>query len=143
MRPRVVIYGAVCVGYLLALVFLVVNRKPAEFQLIREAHDAPFALIDEQTVTNHYKLHLRNRADTSGTFSIENRSAAAIRLTVPVPFLVVNAGAETEIPLFFTFPRTILAEGKGAGEIEVRYHGGSGDAKSLGRVAIPLIGPDR
>ncbi len=137
IRPRVLVYGAILSTYLIVGAVAISNRKDTDFQVIRVVHDSSFTVTADGTVTNHFKVHIGNKATKPQTYSIRVVDADQVKAVVPVDPFPVAAGELGNLPLFVQFPKSLLQRGSATVVLEL-----FSSEHSEGRQKVGLIGPD-
>lgn len=137
LRPRIIAYSAILIGYSIAFTLLLSRRPSVEFEVIRVTGDAPFVVRDDGTIINHFKILFTNKSRDSASFSVAVVEPAKALAVIPVIPLIVGAGSDHELPLFVQIPKTYLHDGKAIVRLEVKNH----DA-IVATQNVPIIGPD-
>ena len=81
-------------------------------QVVRGARDIPFTETGDGRISNHLHLHLSNKSEKAAEYSVRVISPDGIELIVPIDPFPVPAGETSMLPLFFTFNRELLINGK-------------------------------
>lgn len=133
---RVRIYGALLIAYFCAFAYFLSVREVSEFQLIRSVGDSPFSILADDRVLNHFKLHISNKGDRDELYRVEV-SLPDVQVITPLSPFPVKGGENGVAPVFFNFPRKLLAGGKLELEAVVSSEGGYRATQK-----ISLLGPD-
>jgi cytochrome c oxidase accessory protein FixG len=134
-RPRVVIYGVLLAGLLVALGTLAGTRQPAEVTVLRGL-GAPFT-VEQGRVTGALRVKVQNRGSEQRRYRLEIVAAPPVTLIAPENPLEVAAGAHRTTAVFVV-ANTDSFHG-GQREIVVRVaddHGFSADTP------YRLVGPE-
>lgn len=137
IRPRVLLYAVIVAVYAVGFCSALFSRKPAEYQFIRAVDGQPFTISPDNKIVNHFKLHITNHTSDSAGFAVSVSDSAAVLLTVPVSPYPVAPDGEADLPVFVSFGRELLSSGRASVEISVLMND-----EVLGRVGLPLLGPD-
>jgi len=108
LRPRLFVYAALGLAGLLVAGFAAARREPFQVNVLR-APGLPFVL-DEAGIRNIFTLHVQNKSDRPGLFTIVAEPAAAgpagrVALIIPQARVRLDALADAEIPIVATLPR--------------------------------------
>lgn len=109
-RPRIAAYTAASILLLFGLIFSVVTRKAFSMTILR-ATDAPYQVLANDRVLNHFKNHYLNQSTRTQTVEFvlsEEDLQRGVQLTQAVPTHTVAAGESVEPHLFVSFPRALL-----------------------------------
>jgi len=134
LRPRVLIYPALLVALLTALVALGAKPREVEVTVLRGI-GAPFT-ADAAEVTNELRIKVHNRTERHESYRIEVPVTPPIRLIAPENPLDVAAGAQRTTAVFVVADRGSFVAGRR--EIMVRVSDSRG---SLTSVPYRLLGP--
>lgn len=135
LRPRVVLYSILFVGYITALAVTLSMRATSEMQLIRAVGAPPYTVVEPGRITNLLQLHLSNKGDEVRRYTVVVDDGL-ITVTSPLPEIVVGAGSMSTVPLFFSIGEGELVRGRRSVLVEVRD-----DAGWSRRQEITIVGP--
>lgn len=138
LRPRIFLYGTILIVVATAFTTLLATRQLSEFQFIRHGKDSTFSTMGADKISNQLVLHLANKSEVLDRYKIESISEPRVEAILPGSPYPVPPGELATVPVFFTFPPSILV--KGTATIEVTVVGENG-YRGTGKVA--LLGPDR
>lgn len=136
LRPRVLIYAAIVSTYLGAFGLLLLTRNLTEFQIIRATRELPFSLAESGLVTNHFHIHLTNKAKTPDAYFVYVQDRSDVSLTIPISPFPVEAESIVDIPLFLSSDKNSFDHGRLP--ISVKVIGKDG---FVGTQQIVLLGP--
>jgi cytochrome c oxidase accessory protein FixG len=134
VRPRVLVYAALLVGLLVALVATARARAASEVTILRGI-GAPFEMRDGQSV-NQIRVKVQNRAPEARRFRIELLDAPGARLIAPENPLAVGQDEQRSTSVFVMADPRSLPNGRRA----VRFRVSDGQGFSL-VVPYQLLGP--
>jgi cytochrome c oxidase accessory protein FixG len=109
-RPRIAAYSAASVLLLVGLIFSVATRKAYSLTILR-ATDAPFQVLADDRVLNHFKNHYLNQSARTQTVEFvlsEDDLQRGMQLTQAVSTHSVAPGESAELHLFVSFPKALL-----------------------------------
>jgi polyferredoxin len=135
LRPRVVVYAAILVALLVALVATAGMRGRAEVTVLRGI-GAPFEMQGGLAV-NQIRVKIRNRADEHRRYRIELLDAPGARLIAPENPLDVAANEQRSTSLFVMAEPSSLPRGRRA--VKFRMSDGKGFSAI---VPYQLLGPE-
>jgi cytochrome c oxidase accessory protein FixG len=135
-RPRVVIYSAMLVATLGALIVLGSTKPQAEITVLRGI-GAPF-VVDGDEVTGAVRVKIRNRSDAEHRYELEVLASPPVKLVAPENPLVIAAGAQRTTTIFTVSPRSSFVAG--TRNIQVRVSDGAGFSEN---VPYRLVGPEK
>lgn len=136
IRTRTIIYASLLVLYFSLLGFTLANRKLVEFQILR-APRTTFTLMSENKVTNQLEIHIFNKDLQRHSYSIHEVSGSnSLDIRVPLEKFPIEAGRTGVLPLFVSFNREMLREGKFLANFEILE-----DGKLISTKSFLLIGP--
>jgi cytochrome c oxidase accessory protein FixG len=136
LRPRVVVYAAICCVALIALVLTAGTKSLAEVTVLRSV-GAPFEFRQGMAM-NQIRVKVQNREDEQRRYRIELLDAPGARLVAPENPLPVAAHAQRTTTLFVLAAPTDLPDGKRP--IRLRVSDDEGFVRELPYV---LLGPQR
>jgi len=140
LNPRALIYAGLALLCTATFAAKFIQHSPFDAVLLR-AKDAPFQILPNGEVSNHFKVHIFNQTFEPRNFKITlppEMSGKGINLTQAQAVLMLPPGKSTEGHIFVNFPPGAFdEEGRAHLVIEVE----SGDAR-LKRAATAL-GPVR
>ena len=136
LRPRILIYPAVLLALVTALLVTASGRKEAEVWVLRGI-GAPF-VTQGADVRNHVRIKIRNRSSTTVAFSLSLLDAPGASLIAPQNPLDIPAGAQSTESVFVVAPRDAFTGGKRA--VRIRIAAPSGFERIL---SYELLGPDQ
>ncbi len=135
VRPRVVMYCALLLVLLVALVATAKTRENAEVTILRGI-GAPFER-QGGFIVNQIRVKVQNRADETRRYRIELLDAPGARLIAPENPLEVAAGAQRSTSFFVMAAPSSLPKGR----LSVRFR--LNDGQGFSTVApYQLLGPD-
>lgn len=134
-RARVIIYSALVVGLLGALLFFGSARHDAEVTVLRGL-GAPFTLQGEDVI-GELRIKVKNRGDTAQSFQLALSASPPVRLIAPENPLDVAAGAQRTTAVFAIAPRASFSGGLRNVMVRVTTKGGFS-------IDVPyrLVGPE-
>lgn len=135
LRPRVIIYGIILIGYFALLSYTLVTRDLTDAILVRQTGTNPYTILSDGSITNHLTAHLTNKSDKEVTFSFLS-SSDKVRLIVPVSPFPVAPKSIIKAPVFANFPSNLLEGGKIG--LKVRIENSQGETKVQ---EFTLLGP--
>ncbi len=103
LRPRVLIYTAVVVLWLVGAFFAFRKRVDFEANLLR-LPGAPY-VVENDTVRNAFTIHLMNKRAETATYTIEATSSGPLSFVVAMPKPEVKALGGVDVPVFVTIPK--------------------------------------
>lgn len=136
LRPRIVIYGLLLLLVTGVFITRLYTRKDLEGQILRGALDIPFTVTAKGEIINHLTLKVQNKGKESHTVSINAPQNPPLTVVLPGSPYPIPAESVQSIPLFVTFNRSLLKEGKR--EIGLELVSESGERIPL---RISIIGP--
>mgnify|MGYP002072600217 CR=1 FL=1 len=118
VRPRVVIYGALIVGLLSLLSYLIATKAPTDVTVLR-ALGRPYVIQDDGTVFNDLRVKITNRTDAPQTYRIDPIAGGGEVTLKPTieSFTLVPGEVRTE-PVHVVAPRAGFSGG--IRDIEIR-----------------------
>ena len=137
LRPRVAAYALVLAVYSGVFAWALSGRALSEFRVFRSPGGESFEVLAGGAVSNALQLHSSNKSDRRRSYRVDVEGSPGIRAVTPVRDFPVEAGELGTLPLFITFPRTALSNGRA--EVVVRL---SDDAGYRGRQEVTLLGPE-
>lgn len=132
LRPRVIIYAAILLGLLVALVVTGQRRPSAEITVLRGL-GAPFTVAGNQVV-NQLRLKVTNRSEEPRRFEVTLLDFPEAQVIAPELPLRLAPSAQGAASFFVTAPRQLIV-----GQKAVRLRVGSPDAFET--VDYTLLGP--
>ena len=138
LRPRLFIYAAVIVLWVVGLAITLRTRVEFETNLLR-LQGAPYTL-EGDTVRNAFDIHLVNKRNARTTFRVEPQDAGApgLQFVIPLREVTLDPLAGTHLPIFVTMPRSAF---RGDVPLRIRVRPtGAGDAETR-TVTAPFLGP--
>lgn len=118
LRPRLVVYGALCLLALGALGVSLQSRTPFESNILR-ARGANGFVLDGSWVRNALELHLVNKNPTPARFHVRVTTAVPAQVLVPTPELELASLADARVPISVSIEAAALKNPVDL-EIEVR-----------------------
>jgi len=102
LRPRTLIYAALLLAMISAVVYTITHRHPVELDVLRD-RGALFNETADGDIQNNYVLKVINKADATREFHVEVRglTGAELKTGVPVllyPFEVMDVPVRVEVP---------------------------------------------
>ncbi len=141
LRPRVVLYGSLLIVLAVALVGLLIARRPVEVSLTRSIGE-PFTTLPTGEIANRLTVRVRNRTGSATAFTVAAESPAGARVqVVGLPTTTLEPGALVHLDLWFIVPPGDLSGGSGEGRLRLRFTGGDIDGRVELPDPLPLIGP--
>ncbi len=140
LRVRTVIYPALLVAAVTALVLVALNRKPMDVTVLRD-RGAPFTVLSTGQVSNALRIKLVNRTAgqrqyTAVLTNTDGQPLEGVELVTPDLPATLVAGQSTTLHAFVLMPRAAL-EG-GVRPVRVRVQD---DAGNQVEAATKLLGP--
>ncbi len=136
LRPRIIIYAVFLALYAITFTYLLSTRELSEFQIIRSTGDAPFLMLPDGRLANHFHLHLSNKGDIEEQYRIRV-SVPEVQVITPLDPFPVKGGADSTVPIFFHFPPRLLEHGRLELDVTVQSPSGFSAAQR-----VTLIGPE-
>lgn len=133
-RPRVLIYPAILLGFVTALVVIAGRIGGADVTVLRGI-GAPF-VEQPSGVQNQIRIKVENRGESSKAYSIELLDAPGATLIAPENPLRVGAGTHQSTSVFVLAPRSLFQGG--LRPVRFRVSDGAGFQKEL---PYKLLGP--
>ena len=138
VRPRIIFYGALLLLSFGILATLLSARNLTSFQVVRGSRDVPYILLADGRISNHMTIHIENKGGVLEHYHFSAATSPEVQILSPVYPFPVDARASREAPIFFSFPRPLLRNGKLAITLEV-----AGEASGYKKTQeITLLGPD-
>jgi len=119
-RPRVLAYSFLAVLLIIGLSYTLAVRKPYSLAILR-ATDAPYQVLQDGKVMNHFKAHIMNQSTEDQEFEISlapKEIQQGVQLTQAKALHPVGAGGSAQTHFFIIFPQSRLSP-KGATDIQV------------------------
>jgi polyferredoxin len=98
LRPRLLIYGALVLASVTALVLVTLLRAPFECNVIR-LNGAPY-LLEAGTVRNQYESHVVNKNPSTTTFHIDLTGPVPMSTVIPDRDVQVGSLEHFRLPIF-------------------------------------------
>ncbi|MEM8758694.1 MAG: FixG Ig-like domain-containing protein, partial [Planctomycetota bacterium] len=135
LRVRTFVYPALVAVLLAAFVVLLVTRAPAFVSVLR-GPGAPYAVLEDGSVTNPAKIKIQNRTgeSVSYTMTVSNAEGGLVRSMEPA--VVVEPGETVSEPVLLSVPRSVFTGGRF--EAAVTITGADGFEKT---VPHEMMGP--
>lgn len=114
LRPRVIIYPLILAALITAFVTVLLNKRDAEFFLLRE-RGLPFQTLSSGEIANQMRLRITNRTDKPADYTVEIVDQPALRLQTDHNPVTVTPGEQfsdrvlilADPDYFDTSPKTI------------------------------------
>ncbi len=135
LRPRLVVYCAILLTYGALFYHFLAVRIPYDFEVLRASGEAPFSVVSDGKVMNHFMLRISNKSRATRHFQLSG-GPEGVQFTAPIREVDVIAGEIKDLPLFVQFDKQALVAGKLPVAVSVVVDDGS----KLER-KITLIGP--
>lgn len=114
IRIRIYIYCLALVISLATFVMIVIHKEKAVIHLVR-MRDVPFQLIQNQRVSNHFKLAVKNQYDypIHVQFKLDEdiQNQLDIEIIQPLSQIPIESGKDDEQDIFIRFKKQILNHG--------------------------------
>ncbi|RMG42328.1 MAG: cytochrome c oxidase accessory protein CcoG [Candidatus Dadabacteria bacterium] len=136
LRPRVFVYSVILLAFIGSFFTLLEKRALTEFQILRGTVASPFILQPDGNVTNQLRVHVSNKSEQVESYTFSS-PASGVKLITPLSPFKLKAGEIREVPLFVTFSKDRLKDGKF--RLKIILNGSSG---YKGEQEITLLGPD-
>lgn len=136
-RPRVVIYGLILFIYFCAFIYYLSHRQLTDVRILRGKTDAPFSILENNRLINHFTLHVSNKGEEENNYFLKVHDNSQVEATVPLVPFNLKADSDASIPVFFQFNKELLHQGKASIEVEVYSEKGFSTL-----VKVTLLGPD-
>ena len=133
---RPFIYGGILIIVSCVFAYVLLNREVTDFQVLRGALDKPFSIINEETVNNHLHVRITNKSQTEQKYMLTVKQEDVQAIT-PINPVVVEKGKIATAPLFITFSKSTLINGKRKVDVLVKGEGGFSRSQ-----VITLLGPN-
>ncbi len=143
LRARPLVYLAVVVISAGSLSYALSVMKPVDATVLR-AKDAPYELVGDTTVINHFKLELSNQSNEVHALTFEaDRSVveAGLQLITPHRPLVLEKGKVTRADLFVRFPKSLLKNGGLKIALAIEDSSPTQKKKETLKKELTLVGP--
>ena len=138
IRPRVLIYSALCLLFGGLLVAGIAINHTLELDVVR-ATGAPFIMAPDGQVANRLKVRVRNRSNTAHDVQVKVSAPAGASLrVVGPPTTRIEPGEMKRIEVWVLAPRDVFDDGKSTAHLVV----GDGSEKFEREVDFALVGPD-
>jgi len=137
LRPRVMVYAFLLVVFLAAFSYGLNVRQGSDFALLRSIGDAPFTLVGDDLVTNHFHAKISNKTDSSVSYELGYKADFDLTLINPMSKIVVAAGQTLDLPIFVEVHRADLKPALSAVIFKL-----SGSDGSRAEIKVTLLGPD-
>ncbi len=136
LRPRVLIYAALLLALGGAFTASLARRDLVEMTVLRPA-GAPFNVMDEGKVNNHFTLKILNKAklDQSLTFALEGFDEA--EFIVPIQPFHIEKGKAATMEVFVVGPASSLERGKR----KIRIVARDGEGHTAAQMNATFLGP--
>lgn len=136
-RPRVVVYSLILIGYAGLFAYFLSVRALSEVQVLRAQREAPFHVLPDGRIGNHYELRISNKSSVQDEYTLSTLDNPSLQFIVPLAPFPVGAGDIATLPLFVNFEPSELQRGRKSVEFEVSSK--SGFRTTL---RLTLLGPD-
>ena len=137
MRPRVFLYGAILIVYAVVFTISLMHRPLSEFKILRAPGQVPFQVLADGTVSNYLQLHISNKSEKKKFYTASVEGSDMKLITPLSPFPVEEGGLAT-MPVFISFPLSLLKNGKVETAIVMKDGEGFESEKS-----VTLLGPQK
>jgi len=137
VRPRVMLYAAVVTIVAALWITLFITRAPAYITLLR-GPGAPYALLDDDTVSNPLKIKIQNRSQETQSYQLSIVGHHGGEIFADDNPLVIEPGEIRSEPILVKVPRDAFRAGWY--EIAVNVSDGADFEKD---VKYRLVGPAR
>ena len=135
LRPRIVVYGLLLAGCIVAWAVGVGSRSDLIVEALRD-RNALYREADGDAIENSYTLKLVNKSDRARVFRVSVESdGVALQLRAPVLPVQAGAGAVTPVPV------VLLAPEGASGRHDIRFVVESEDGLRIERVDSSFFGP--
>jgi cytochrome c oxidase accessory protein FixG len=121
LRPRVVLYSTITVGFLAALLILILTKQPFDAALVRNG-GLPFFINPQGKVENTMRLTLRNRSGEPQTFAVASQTPG-VAIVESSANWTVPPGASAVQPLHLVAEDKVFEGGKRSAVIEITANG--------------------
>lgn len=138
LRPRTLLYPAIILVLMTALVVLFQNKGEADVTILRQLN-APFVVTGD-VVRNQLRVKVVNRAEEERIYSLEIEGVADSNVLAPQFPLKVRAGGSMTTPILVNLPKERLQEADGTLPVKVKVTDEKDNATELPYV---LLGPGK
>lgn len=137
-KPRNLIYLTL-IGVIVAVfTYSIMTRKDLHFTLIR-VKDAPYQVLSESELLNHFKLHLKNQSNQTKTFLIQPSSKSFELITQINPITLIPH-SDRQVHFFIKFPKDLLLDSQLAPAVLLKDFS---TKEVMYTKSIELLGPNR
>jgi cytochrome c oxidase accessory protein FixG len=137
-RPRFVLYALLGAGIVTAAGFAVGSHTSFEANLLR-APGMPFS-VQAGRVRNSFDLHLVNKSDSPGRFTVTPEVASGIEIALPYREVELGSGESTNVALF---AEIAVTEHRAGAVVRLRIARAGADPPETRMVEARLLGPGR
>ncbi|MCB9620740.1 MAG: cytochrome c oxidase accessory protein CcoG [Sandaracinus sp.] len=137
LRPRLFIYVAVFLAWVVGMVFALRSHEPFAANLLRPPGGTPF-VVEDGLVRNTVQVHLVNKTDHTVTYRIEpvENDAVSFEYVVPTPEVSLDGGADRHVPVIVRLPTSEVRRG-----LQVRLRVRAEDADQPIDLSATFLGP--
>lgn len=135
VRPRVVLYPALLLILVAALITMFVTKQSTDVTLLR-GYGRPFVELPDGLISNALRMKLTNRTVQSAVYAFSIVADAQVQLRTDENPVAIAAGESREVPLLLVAPRAAFTAG--VRDVTVRVCDAHGFARD---VKYRLLGP--
>lgn len=139
--PRVFAYVFFVLSLVLGLTSILLSRSLLDVKIVR-AIEAPYQLVGEDFVMNHFRIHVTNQSNSDlqiKEFSVDARDSTIISPQLQQTLLT---GEEKWIHVFVRFPRDLITNGRAKVVWSLGYQSKEPESQmSFKKGDLPLVGP--
>lgn len=137
-RPRILIFLSLLLLLSVSFILVLSNRNDLHVSLLR-AKESPYQTLDNDTLINHFKLHIKNQSAARKQILIQTDSTDLTLITQSNP-LTLPSHSDHVAHFFIKFPRSLLKKGLRPASVSIQ------DMESkqiLIRKSFTLLGPNQ
>ncbi|MCU0677037.1 MAG: cytochrome c oxidase accessory protein CcoG [Myxococcota bacterium] len=138
-RPRLLIYVAVFVAWVVGMVFALRSHEPFAANLLRPPGGTPY-VVEDDLVRNTVQVHLVNKTDHDVTYHLEpvEDPAVPFEYVLPMPEVELAGGADRHVPVIVRLPEDAMRRG-----LMVRLRVRAEDGDTPRELTATFLGPLR
>jgi len=137
LNARSFIYGFLFLAIISTLTLVLGHKEFLEVTTLR-ARGAPYEILTNETVVNHFHLEISNQTGKEETVSLAvSAGEKEVELVMPLSPLRLPDGAQQRADFFVKFPKSSLLNGSRKAQLGLDSSGGSRN------VEVTLVGPNQ